>query len=116
MGLFKKKKETYQFSTYNQSNQAKVTSFDRLKVVTITNNKDETLFDLCDLVLDGFPVLANFDKIETQDANKMLSFISGVVYATDGKIIKFQPKLFLMGIKEVFEDGSLYQYYEDSTK
>jgi len=43
----------------------------------------------------------------------MLAFISGVIYATDGRSLKIQSRLFLFGRKEEFVDGTLYQYYED---
>ena len=68
------------------------------------------------MILDGFPVLAQFDKVSLDEANRMLSFISGVVYATDGRIMKLDSRLFLMARKEEFEDGSLYQYYEDNKR
>lgn len=44
----------------------------------------------------------------------MLPFISGVVYAKEGEVYKLDEKLFLFGRKEEFEDGSLYQYVEDT--
>ena len=46
-------------------------------------------------------------------SNKLLAFVSGVLYAMDGKILKIQARMFLLARKEEFEDGTLYQYYED---
>ena len=118
MGLFKRKNKNYQFSPYNQkTNNRKdapiITSFDKINYVVINQSSDDQLFDVCDRILSGHPVLVKFETIDINDANKMLSFVSGVVYATEGKIIKIESRLFLMGRKEEFEDGSLYQYYED---
>ncbi len=119
MGLFKKKSEKYKISSYDQNqvkNQSRMTAFDKIKYESVKDNSDETLFNLCDLILDGYPVLAQFDKISLEEANRMLSFISGVVYATDGRIMKLDARLFLMARKEEFEDGSLFQYYEDNKR
>ena len=116
--FFRKKKNNYQFSPYNQKTSSKthsamMTSFDKIQFVVINDNSDEKLFETCESLLSGHPLLVKFENLNIQDANKMLAFISGVVYATEGKIFKVESHLFLMGRKEEFEDGSLYQYYED---
>lgn len=121
MGLFKKEKiNKVQFSDYNsKSKQSKrpgsiLTSFDRLQFLTVPNNSQEELLDICNTIISGKAILANFDQLSSDDANYMLAFISGVVYATDGQIFKLDTKLFLFGRKEEFEDGSLLQYVEDT--
>lgn len=91
-----------------------MTSFDRMEYCIISENSKEAMLKICDTIISGKPVLANFDKIDPADANEMLSFISGVVYAKEGEIYKLDEKLFLFGRKEEFEDGSLYQYVEDT--
>ncbi len=117
--FFKKNKKNFQYSQYSQkSNNTHgniMTAFDKIKFVVINENKDEKLFDACDAILSGHPLLLKFESLEINDANKMLAFISGVIYATEGKIFKVESHLFLLGRKEEFEDGSLYQYYEDLT-
>lgn len=123
MGIFNKKKEKLnkvEFTEYN-NHKSKVkrkssllTSFDRMEYSIVTEYTQEVLMKICDTVLSGKAVLANFDKISPNDANEMLSFISGVVYAKEGEIYKLDEKLFLFGRKEEFEDGSLYSYVEDT--
>ncbi len=118
MGLFNRKKKDFQFSSYNQKSllgkdAPKMTSFDKIDYILIRDSSDDELFKVCDKILDGRPVLVKFEKLDIQSANKMLSFMSGVVYATYGKIIKVESQLFLMARKEEFEDGSLYQYVDD---
>lgn len=121
MGLFKKKQvNTIQFSDYNNKNKGTkksgglLTSFDCLKYFTAINSSQEQLMEMCDIILSGKAILANFDQISSDEANYMLAFISGVVYATQGEIFKLENKLFLFGRKEEFEDGSLQQYVEDT--
>ncbi|MDD3107239.1 MAG: cell division protein SepF [Bacilli bacterium] len=122
MGLFKrkakKKLEFTEYANYKGKDVKKraslLTSFDRLVYLIVSDNAQETLLNICDTILSGKAVLANFDKLDSRDANDMLSFVSGVVYAKQGEIYKLDNKLFLFGRKEEFEDGSLYQYVEDS--
>jgi hypothetical protein len=122
MGLFKKnQKKKLEFTEYSnykgkggKKHASLLTSFDRMEYSIVSENSQEILLKICDQILSGKAVLANFDKLDSQDANDMLSFISGVVYAKEGEIYKLDNKLFLFGRKEEFEDGSLYQYVEDS--
>lgn len=122
MGLFRKNKHNkIQFTEYNnykpksgKKRSSLLTSFDRMEYSIVNENSQEALLKICDTILSGKAVLANFDKIDPSDANEMLSFISGVVYAKEGEIYKLDSKLFLFGRKEEFEDGSLYQYVEDT--
>ncbi|MGI6767575.1 MAG: cell division protein SepF [Bacilli bacterium] len=122
MGIFKKRKKSnkIEFSEYNnkeksgKNRSSLLTSFDRMEYSIVTENSKETLLKICDTILSGKAVLANFDKLDPEDANEMLPFISGVVYATRGEIYRLDERLFLFGRKEEFEDGSLYQYVEDT--
>ena len=116
MGLFgKKKAREIQLNDFSvRKGSGILTSFDRIQHVVVQNCSQKQLLEICDTILSGRAVLANFDKINTEDANYMLSFISGVVYATGGENFKLDTKLFLFGRKEEFEDGSLYQYVEDT--
>jgi len=97
----------------NIKNNNRITAVDKIFYMQVDNSSDDTLFDICDKILSGTPVLANFDHLNIQDSNSMLAFISGVIYATDGRSLKIQSRLFLFGRKEEFVDGTLYQYYED---
>lgn len=117
MGLFKKKKKI-EMSEYNHKKHRRkdslLTSFDKLEYAIVSEDSDDELLKICDTILSGRAVLANFDKIPPTRANEMLAFISGVVYAKEGEAIKLDSRLFLFGRKEEFEDGSLYQYVEDT--
>ena len=122
MGFLKKRKKRnkIEFSEYNKhkakggKNASLLTAFDRMEYQIVNDDSKETLLKICDIILSGRAVLANFDRIDTDAANEMRSFISGVVYAKEGEIYKLDKKLFLFGGKEEFEDGSLYQYVEDT--
>lgn len=112
MGLFGKKKKKLDESTKEKS-KGLLTSFDRMEYFIIHENFEDDMYAVCDTVLSGKPVLANFDKVRDVDCNYMLAFISGVVYALGGEAITLGERLFLFAGKEEFEDGSLHQYVED---
>lgn len=97
----------------SQNKKQLLTAYDRLETVFVSEKSDEQLFRMCDSLLSGKPVLANLEKLSAAECNYMLSFISGVVYATDGEVIKVGAKSFLFARKEEFEDGTLKQYIED---
>jgi len=119
MGFFKrrkKNKDKLEFSEYNKGEKRRgfLTSFDKMEYFVFNEKSEEKMFSLCDTLLNGKPVLANFDKVENaSDSNYMLAFISGVVYALRGQAITLGPSLFLFAGKEELEDGSLLQYVED---
>ena len=65
-------------------NKQLLTAFDRMEYFIVEKRTNEELFKICDAILGGKPVLANLDRLTSaQDCNYMLSFISGVVYATE---------------------------------
>lgn len=116
MGIFKKKKtNNFEINEFNKDKlRGLLTSFDKMEYFVFSEKSDEKMFELCQTLLNGKPVLANFDKVSnSSDTNYMLAFISGVVFARDGQAIQVGPKLFLFGGKEEYEDGSLLQYVED---
>lgn len=110
MGLFKKKNKD---KSMDYNSKALMTSFDQMEYFIVQDRSNEQLFNLCDTILSGKPVLANFDKLSPMDCNYILAFMSGVVYATDGEAIKVSDRLYLFARKEEFEDGSLREYVED---
>ena len=98
----------------NETNKNQLlTAYDRLETIFVSKKSNDELFKICDSILSGKPVLANFEQLGAAECNYMLSFISGVVYATEGETIQIGSKLFLFARKEEYEDGTLKQYAED---
>lgn len=111
MGLFRRKEKVNDSDSLK--NQNKLNSYDKMEYIDVKTATDEQVLMISDKILAGYPVLANFENLKKEDANKLLAFISGVLYATDGQSIRIQSRLFLFARKEEFQDGSLYQYYEN---
>lgn len=112
--MFGRKRRTIKLDGSESKKNAALTAYDRIQHVAVADSSQEELFKICDIIVSGRAVLASFDRISTEEANFMLSFISGVVYALGGENFKLDNKLFLFGRKEVFLDGSLYQYVEEN--
>lgn len=90
-----------------------LSSFDRMQSETVLS-KDQ-LLDLCDVIINNRALLVNFEKMSIEDANYMLTFLSGAVYALGGEVHKTGPKTFLFAKAEEYIDGTLKQYIEDVT-
>lgn len=110
--LFKKNKKTKEEK--NLKNDSLLTSFDRMVYVVVKQCSDDEMFEISDHIISGKPVLANFDNVDIASANTLLSFVSGVVYALKGEITKINPRLFLFGRKEAYEDDSLRKFLEEN--
>ena len=103
--MFKKRNNKNQSSCYLLS------SFDRLEH-RIVNDRSE-LLDLCNVLLENRALLANFEKVSIEDANYMLTFLSGAVYALKGEVHKIHTKTFLFGSESEYLDGTLKQYLKE---
>lgn len=108
MGLFKRKnKEELKGEDF------KVQARDKLVFIKVNERSDDELYKICDLLIDGKPVLANFDTLVASDCNYMLAFISGCAYAFCGGAFQIADRLFLFARGEELEDGSLDQWIEE---
>lgn len=112
MSLFRRKDKVEKIDQ-KKRNQSTLTSFDKIEYTVIKTASDEQVLEISDKILAGYPVLANLENLDKEEANKLLAFVSGVLYAIGGKILKIQSRMFLFARKEEYEDGTLYQYYED---
>lgn len=91
-------------------------SFDRLLSYNFDDNADvdEQIFKLSDSILGNCPVLINFDKVKDNNKiNRVLAFLSGVIYAVQGESYPIGKVSFLFGTDQAFSDGSLYKWVKD---
>jgi len=86
-------------------------AIDRVEFVYMEKKID--VFKLADLLLKGVPLITNFEEYEPIEANKVITFLSGVTYALDGEIEMIQTKIFLFATKEDFKDGSLRKFVKE---
>jgi len=83
------------------------------RVDFITMEKQIDVINLANKLLKGVPLIINFEEYEPIEANKIITFLSGVIYAIDGEIEVIQPQIFLFATKEDYKDGSLRKFVKE---
>ena len=86
-------------------------AIDRVEFVVMDRQVD--VMKLADKLLKGVPLIVNYEDYNEIEANKVITFLSGVIYALDGEIEVIQPTIFLFATKDDFKDGSLRKFVED---
>lgn len=86
-------------------------AFDRVSFIKMDDDID--IFKLADQLLIGTPLIVNFESFNEIEANKIITFLSGVTYAIDGEIEQIHDKIFLFASKKDYKDGSLRKFIKD---
>ncbi len=86
----------------------KKTAIDRVDFITMERQVD--VMKLANKLLVGVPLFVNFEHYDPIEANKVITFLSGVIYALDGEIEVIQPTIFLFATKTDYKDGSLRKF------
>lgn len=86
-------------------------ALDRVDFVTMEKQVD--VMKLANKLLKGVPLFVNFDDYDPIEANKVLTFLSGVIYAIDGEVEVIQSTIFLFATKEDYKDGSLRKFVNE---
>lgn len=94
-----------------KSNKNYLSSFQLLERVIVYS--DEQLLDLANLLKDERPILCSFELLDVAIANKMIGFLSGVVYAMDGITSLTDEKTILFAPSSTLEDGTLQQFIKE---
>lgn len=106
MGLFRKKNK--------KTDQTKVElTRDQIIFEKLESDQDQYLTSLADQMTEGKPLILNFDPLNIDQANKVIAFFSGVVYAIKGDIVQIQEKVFMFANKDVYLDGSMEEFLKD---
>ena len=83
------------------------------RVEFIVMNKKLDVMKLANKLLKGIPLIVNFEEYHVIESNKVITFLSGVIYALDGEIEMIQSKIFLFATKEDYKDGSLRRFVSE---
>src|SRR5690554_5796668 len=89
------------------------TASERIIFDEVTVSDDNYIVDLAKELVMGKPLILNFRMINVDEANKIVSFLSGVIFAINGIIEEIDDKIFLFARKQDFKDGSLKKFIED---
>ena len=83
------------------------------RVDFIIMEKQVDIMKLANKLLRGIPLIVNYENYDHVEANQVITFLSGVIYAIDGEIEIIQPKIFLFATKADYKDGSLRKFVKD---
>ena len=111
--MFKKdKNDEYKraFDDLNREESLK-TAKDRIFFEQVTSG-DEGAY-LARKLLDGTPLVLNFELLDIDQGNMLLAFLSGVLFTCDGEVVKLNEKSYLFARKQDFIDGSLKSFLEE---
>lgn len=104
MGLLSKK----------QKMEATDVEFDQLQFFRVTDSKG--IYDFADKIMRRYPIVLNFTDCLISEANEVLLFITGVLYACDGEIVKIQDKIYLLAQKSDLLGPTLTNFINDYKK
>jgi|SRR5690554_5834203 len=89
------------------------TAFDRIIFEDLDTDEDDYIVSLANEVINGNPLVINFEKLDVDEANKVIAFLSGVIFAVGGKIERINSRIFLFARTQEFKDGTLKQFVAD---
>ena len=98
MGLFDRKK------TEGTSD----IGFDSLEFYRIQDASK--IYDYAEKIMHRIPIVINFTDCLITEANEVLMFLTGVLYACDGEIVKIQDKIYLMAQKNDLNGPTLKRF------
>lgn len=104
MGIFSNKKKI----------EATDVDFEQLKFYRVTDSK--MIYDYADMLMRRLPIVLNFTDCLISEANEVLLFLTGVLYACDGEIVKIQDKIYLMAQKSDLLGPTLTTFINDYKK
>jgi len=104
MGLFGKKDKT----------PATDIDFEDLKFYRVQDTSG--IYDYAEMIMHRLPIVLNFSDCLITEANEVLMFLTGVLYACDGEIVKIQDKIYLMAQKSDLLGPTLQKFIHDYTK
>ncbi|MDD3958004.1 MAG: cell division protein SepF [Candidatus Izemoplasmatales bacterium] len=104
MGLFKKKKTIV----------ATDIDFEDLRFFRVQDTSG--IYDYAELVMHRLPIVLNFSDCLITEANEVLLFLTGVLYACDGDIVKIQDKIYLMAQKSDLKGPTLTKFVHEYQK
>lgn len=105
MGLFRKK---------NKNKKSQVLTSEKLILEQLKRDDDQFITSLARKLIEGSPLILNFDQLHVDSANKVISFISGVVFAIEGHIVEINETTYLFGDKNLYTDNSIEAWLKEN--
>jgi len=100
MGLFSKKKKISPTDV----------EFDDITFIKVNDSKQ--IYQYAELIMHREPIVLNFSNTLISEANEVLIFLSGVLFACDGEVVKIQDKIYLMAQKSDLMGSTLKKFID----
>lgn len=110
--------QTHFFNSSKKQQTGKVVNIhagNQFKMVVSQPNTFDDAQDICDHLKNKKPVVINLEGIEKQDAQRIIDFLSGSVYALDGSIQKVSCDIFVIAPNNVDVSGDLKDELRNKT-
>lgn len=88
----------------------------QVKMVVAAPNSFEYARNLADHLKNRRPVILNLEKLEMEEAKRILDFISGVTYAINGYTRKISNQIFLFAPNNVDISGDVIPHASEAKK
>jgi len=82
--------------------------FDSLEFYRVQDSTK--IYDYAERIMHRIPIVLNFTDTLITEANEVLMFLTGVLYACDGEIVKIQDKIYLMAQKSDLNGPTLKRF------
>jgi cell division inhibitor SepF len=102
--------QTHFFNNSKKQQSGKVVNIhtgNQFKMIVAQPNTFEDAKDICDHLKNKRPVVINLEGIEKHDAQRIIDFLSGSIYALDGSIQKVSSDIFVIAPNNVDVSGDL---------
>ena len=110
--------QTHFFNNSKKQQAGKVVnihSANQFKMVVSQPNTFDDAQDICDHLKAKKPDVINLEGIEKSDAQRIIDFLSGSVYALDGSIQKVSCDIFVIAPNNVDVSGDLKEELRNKT-
>lgn len=112
MAIFSKSKKTEK-DLPNYQGEKTSSSFDRIIFESLQSDDDQYITMLARDLIDGNPLVLNYEELAPDPANKIMAFLSGVIFTLEGQIVQISKKVFLFAREQEFKDGTLKQFIDE---
>ena len=82
--------------------------FDSLEFYRVQDSTK--IYEYAERIMHRIPIVLNFADCLITEANEVLMFLTGVLYACDGEIVKIQDKIYLMAQKNDLNGPTLKRF------
>ncbi len=89
----------------------KANAYDRTQFIKVDPTTDA--YKLANKLMKGVPLILNFETNDVIESNRIIIFLSGVIYALDGNVEIIREKILAFGTKEDLKDKHLRKFIEE---